>query len=239
MAAKRGRRRKAAGKGTGGRGMLPWYAVGLLALAGIVFYDNSAHVMPKLFAERQRAAAVSHPAMASVAASAPAAPAVPSPTFRPAQPSASASSMPMPPAAIPAVSSAIRPPAPTPVSAPAAAASPQRFALCGEGQHGNCIIDGGTIWLDGVKIALADIDAPDPAQPRCTQETKLGTEAKIRLQGLLNAGTFVVTPSGRGEDDRGRQPRILMREGRSIGDQMVREGLARRWSGHHEAWCAA
>lgn len=249
MAAKRGRRRKTASSSrTGGRGMLPWYTAGLVALAGIVYYNHPMQMLPGPVADEIRAAVSPHSAHlvsapAVVTAATPPA-AVPSPTFRPQPPSAvaSAASMPVPPAAIPAVSP-VRPPVAVPVSAPvaspvAATALPQRFALCGSGPQRNCVIDGSTVWLNGAKIALADIDTPDPAGARCSEETRLGTQATMRLQVLLNAGSFVVTPSGRGQDDRGRQPRILMREGRSIGDQMVKEGLARRWSGHHEAWCA-
>jgi endonuclease YncB( thermonuclease family) len=36
----------------------------------------------------------------------------------------------------------------------------RRFAVCGLIRH-TCVIDGDTIWLEGVKIRVADIDTPE------------------------------------------------------------------------------
>ncbi|HWT59401.1 MAG TPA: thermonuclease family protein, partial [Rhizobium sp.] len=36
----------------------------------------------------------------------------------------------------------------------------------------------------------------------------------------------------------GGKLRIAMRAGRSLGDQMVSEGLARRWTGQASSWCS-
>jgi endonuclease YncB( thermonuclease family) len=56
---------------------------------------------------------------------------------------------------------------------------------------------------------------------------------------LLAAGPFELeTIGGRDEDLYGRKLRIVTRDGRSIGDQLVAEGLARTWSGRREPWCA-
>jgi endonuclease YncB( thermonuclease family) len=35
----------------------------------------------------------------------------------------------------------------------------------------------------------------------------------------------------------GRKLRILVRNGRSLGDTLVAEGLARRWDGARRSWC--
>ncbi|WP_187336983.1 thermonuclease family protein [Novosphingopyxis iocasae] len=101
-----------------------------------------------------------------------------------------------------------------------------------------CVVDGDTIWLEGVKIRIADIDTPEISQPRCDYEYDLGIKARDRLVVLLNQGEFeAVTIGSRDEDQYGRKLRVLLRDGRSIGDQLVAEGLARTWSGRREPWC--
>jgi len=101
------------------------------------------------------------------------------------------------------------------------------------------VVDGDTIWLEGVKIRVADIDAPETHPPRCTVEANLGTRATQRLQELVNAGPFEVqqAPDGRDEDRYGRKLRVLVRDGQSLGDVLVSEGLVRRWTGRREPWC--
>ena len=59
------------------------------------------------------------------------------------------------------------------------------------------------------------------------------------MRVLLNQGPFELHPllSGRDRDRYGRALRIVTRNGRSLGDQLVAEGLARTWSGRREPWC--
>jgi endonuclease YncB( thermonuclease family) len=55
---------------------------------------------------------------------------------------------------------------------------------------------------------------------------------------LMTAGPFTVTPTcGRDEDRDGRKLRLIERAGRSVGDALVAEGLARRWDGARRSWC--
>ena len=122
-------------------------------------------------------------------------------------------------------------------SASAEARTTHSFAVCGMVRR-TCVVDGDTIWLEGVKIRIADIDTPEISQPRCDYEYDLGIKARDRLVVLLNQGEFSSVPIGnRDEDQYGRKLRVLMRDGRSIGDQLVAEGLARTWSGRREPWC--
>jgi endonuclease YncB( thermonuclease family) len=60
------------------------------------------------------------------------------------------------------------------------------FAPCAVGSRDTCVVDGDTIWLDGVKIRIADIDTPEIRQPKCSGEKVLGERAKQRLIVLLN-----------------------------------------------------
>ena len=101
------------------------------------------------------------------------------------------------------------------------------------------VIDGDTFDLDGVRVRVADIDTPE-VHGRCTFETELAARATQRMRALLAAGPFELRPlpSGRDEDRYGRKLRIVTRGGRSLGDTLVAEGLARTWSGRREPWCA-
>lgn len=101
-----------------------------------------------------------------------------------------------------------------------------------------CVVDGDTLWLNGVKIRVADIDTPEISQPKCEEERALGNAATERLISLLNKGPFdLKTIDNRDEDRYGRKLRVLTRNGRSIGEQLVAEGLARTWTGKREPWC--
>ena len=118
-------------------------------------------------------------------------------------------------------------------------ANPSRtFGMCHTGGGQNCVVDGDTFWMDGVKIRVADIDAPETHPPRCSHEAELGNRATNRLHELLNAGSFELQSlPDRDQDRYGRKLRIVMRNGQSLGDQLTREGLARSWTGRREPWC--
>lgn len=112
------------------------------------------------------------------------------------------------------------------------------FTLCHIGGGTNCVVDGDTIWLDGEKIRVADIDTPETHGPKCQAEGELGAKATRRLHALVNAGPFSISPIGNRDTDRfGRKLRVLTRDGQSLGDVLVSEGLARTWTGRREQWC--
>lgn len=99
-------------------------------------------------------------------------------------------------------------------------------------------MDGDTLWLAGAKIRIADIDAPEVTDPKCDYEKQLGDKATFRLLELLNQGSFEVRPYGdRDTDTYGRDLRVLVRGGQSLGQLLVDEGLARSWTGRGEPWC--
>lgn len=111
------------------------------------------------------------------------------------------------------------------------------FTLCGSGRRVDCVVDGDTFWFRGVKFRIADIDTPELSPPRCEAERVKGEAAKRRLLALLEAGPFSMTVAGRDEDRYGRKLRTVHRDGTSIGEVLVREGLARRWDGARRSWC--
>lgn len=130
--------------------------------------------------------------------------------------------------------------APVSRESPAAAGGDRlhaRFSLCAGAFRANCVIDGDTFWFRGEKIRIADIDAPELSPPRCAREARLGEAAKHRLLALLNAGAFSLAAIERDEDRYQRKLRTVSRGGRSIGDILVAEGLARPWEGSRRGWC--
>ena len=111
------------------------------------------------------------------------------------------------------------------------------FALCAEGPRTTCVVDGDTFWLQGEKVRIADINAPETHSADCPAEQALGERATRRLIGLLNAGPFTLDTAGRATDRYGRSLRIVHRGGRSLGGQLVAEGLAEPWRGRRSDWC--
>lgn len=111
------------------------------------------------------------------------------------------------------------------------------FPVCAGSTRRNCVVDGDTFWLDGVKIRIADINTPEIGSPACPEEAQLGRAATRRLGELLAEGPFELFRADRDEDQYGRKLRIVERDGRSLGAQLVAEGLAHEWRGYRQDWC--
>jgi endonuclease YncB( thermonuclease family) len=91
--------------------------------------------------------------------------------------------------------------------------------------------------MNGVKIRIADIDAPETHPPRCARERELGFAATRRLQQLLNSGPVTLTSIDRDEDRYGRKLRNVRVNGSDVGAALVGEGLARWYAGGRRPWC--
>lgn len=137
---------------------------------------------------------------------------------------------------MPAGLAVLQPPEPAPhaLQAPHVA----RFGVCGAGPRIDCVVDGDTFYIDGVKVRVADINTPEIGQPRCAREAELGARAARRFRELLNAGPVQLRPVERDEDRYGRKLRTVHGGGRSLGQILVGEGLAERWTGRKGDWCA-
>jgi endonuclease YncB( thermonuclease family) len=123
-------------------------------------------------------------------------------------------------------------------------ASSTAIPLCAVHWARTCVVDGDTLWLGGTKIRLEDIDAPEvhPGRGgyRCAAEKRLGDRATLRLQQLLSSAPFAAVQVGRRPVDvYGRALRTIKIGGRSVGQQLVAEGLAHQWIGHKLPWCPA
>ncbi|WP_300376100.1 thermonuclease family protein [Henriciella sp.] len=112
------------------------------------------------------------------------------------------------------------------------------FQPCDGQQRLNCVVDGDTIWANGMKIRLTDIDAPEIFSPECDWEKLMGERASNRLLDLLNEGHVKLKKtSSRDSDKYGRLLRVATVNGHSVGDKLVAEGFARRWGDHRRSWC--
>lgn len=121
---------------------------------------------------------------------------------------------------------------------PAAVRSvPGNFVPCGRGPRINCVVDGDTLWINGRKVRIADMDTPEIHNPRCAGEAARGQRAKQRLLELVNSGDVTVD-GAEGDNDRyGRALRRVRHNGKSVGETMVGEGLAHDWDGRRHPWC--
>jgi hypothetical protein len=111
------------------------------------------------------------------------------------------------------------------------------FGFCHTGGGHNCVVDGDTLYLEGVKIRIADIDAPETHEPKCAAEKSLGDRATQRLIGLVSSGEVTLAPIDRDEDGYGRKLRIVKVDGESVGETLVDDGLARWYAGGRRPWC--
>lgn len=111
------------------------------------------------------------------------------------------------------------------------------LALCAQGPRTTCVVDGDTFWLNGEKVRLADINAPETQGAQCAEEAELGEAAKRRLAALLGEGRFQLEGGARDRDRYGRLLRVVRRDGRSLGAVLVAEGLAEPWRGRRSDWC--
>lgn len=121
------------------------------------------------------------------------------------------------------------------LTAPAGA---QPMPLCGSGHRVTCVVDGDTFWLEGVKVRLEGIDAPEIDHAACRAERRLGDQARDRLAHILGQ-PFTLERRGRAETDRyGRLLRTVVTGDTTAGAILIGEGLARVWPDGPETWCA-
>ncbi len=111
------------------------------------------------------------------------------------------------------------------------------FNRCHIGGGYNCVVDGDTIWMNGQKIRIADIDTPETHDYGCQSEKDLGDRATNRLEEILESGSITLQSINRDKDQYGRLLRIVMVNGQSVGQTLVGEGLARWYEGGRRPWC--
>lgn len=83
-------------------------------------------------------------------------------------------------------------------------------------------------------VRIFNIDAPE-IDGQCTYRSELAQQAKHRLAEIMEGRRVELFRQG--NDRYGRTLAVIQVDGADVGDQLVREGLARTWSGRREAWC--
>lgn len=84
------------------------------------------------------------------------------------------------------------------------------------------------------RVRLEQIDAPE-IEGRCAFESELAQRSKHRLADLLRGRHVEMIRHG--VDPYDRTLATLRVDGADIGAVLVREALARPWTGHREPWC--
>ncbi len=104
------------------------------------------------------------------------------------------------------------------------------LALCPpSGARHHCVVDGDTLWWQGEKIRIAEIDTPE-MNGRCLAEREMARRARARLVTLL--AEQPVRFERVGTD---RYGRTLARFG-PVSETLIAEGLAHRWPSR-KGWC--
>lgn len=105
-------------------------------------------------------------------------------------------------------------------------------------RHVNCVVDGDTLWIDGVKLRMLDIDAPETFQAECKRERMVGVQAKERLIQLMGQG-YRIEYSGKADRTAAKRQlvRVRLKDGRDAGHVLLNESLAQRWPNKANPWC--
>jgi endonuclease YncB( thermonuclease family) len=124
-----------------------------------------------------------------------------------------------------------------PLAAPAEQVT-ATFTPCGPGRGPACVVDGDTFKLGDRSIRIIGINAPELAEAKCPAEAALARRSADRLRALLNEGQFEMVAHRLQQQDRhGRDLMLIRRGDRSIGSQLIDEGLAHRYVGSKQSWC--
>lgn len=113
-----------------------------------------------------------------------------------------------------------------------------KFFLCGTAKQDDCVVTADRFVFHGQKIRLVGIEVPDIKKPRCEAERIKASDAKLRVRAFLDSGPFeLVTWQGNNSTLDGHQLRDVTRNGRSLADVLVNEGLAKRPGAGKGGWC--
>lgn len=115
--------------------------------------------------------------------------------------------------------------------------APQAFSQCDFGRAANCVVDGDTFYLNGQKVRIVGIDAPETHPPHCDYEARLGDAATRKLISLLNSGSVTTAPIERERDVYGRLLRNVDVNGVNVGEAMISAGVARPYGNGRRPWC--
>jgi endonuclease YncB( thermonuclease family) len=116
----------------------------------------------------------------------------------------------------------------------AEAARAARFGQC-YNTGPNCVADGDTIYVQGEKVNIAGIEAPQIQGAKCEDERRRGIDAAVQLANMLNRGKVTLGAAAR--DASGRQVRKVEVDGADVGQAMIDAGVAREVGSDTPSWC--
>ena len=117
---------------------------------------------------------------------------------------------------------------------PAADARYAQFNQCYAATGPNCVADGGTIYVNNARVAIAGIEAPKIIDATCDKEHDRGVEAATQLAMILNSGPVSVGAPFR--DESGRIVRKVQVKGRDVALSMLNRDLVHE-ANSGLAWC--
>ena len=109
------------------------------------------------------------------------------------------------------------------------------------------VIDGDSVKVMGENVRLVGFNTPEIFRPNCPYEKRIGQEAKVMLQGILDRSEttylhFERRSDGRLKRDKYRRPlAVLYADGQDVAHVMVRAGLAEYYDGRRKRrnWCVS
>lgn len=112
------------------------------------------------------------------------------------------------------------------------------FGLCNEGYQADCVVDGDTIRYRGHIIRAADYDIPEIGDPPCSSSWNPQHKAMLRLLEILDSGPIELKRvTDRDTDGYGRELRVVIVNGRTIGETLIAEHLAEPADRRTRFWC--
>ncbi len=102
------------------------------------------------------------------------------------------------------------------------------------------VYDGDSVELicpsDKETARLVGFDTPETKNPKCEAELNLGKKATTRMRSLIGAGPYLLDHVG---VDKYHRPLVrITRDGENLGNILIKEGLAVRYSGGKRPnWC--
>lgn len=117
---------------------------------------------------------------------------------------------------------------------PAADARYNQFNQCYAATGPNCVLDGGTIYVNNARVAIAGIEAPAINGAKCDRERDRGIGAATLLAMLLNSGPVSVGPAF--TDQSGRAVHKVSVKGRDVAQTMIDQDAVHE-AGSGLFWC--
>ena len=118
---------------------------------------------------------------------------------------------------------------------PSLSLAPRPMPVCRGSVRFNCVVDGDTVWIDGEKIRILNLDAPE-VKGACAKESRIAAEATRHLIRIVSDQPLAIMRDG--EDRYGRTlARIVTPDG-DAGQLLIGTGTAARWNpGNRRDWC--